>query len=219
MPQCPHHLTQRGNERRNLLFTASDRQAYLGLLRKYAELYCVEILGYCLMTNHVHLVAIPAAADSLARLMRSVQMRYSQYRHALEAGSGHVWQGRYYSCPVEPACLAAVMRYVELNPLRARMVEEASEYPWSSARAHLGEPDASGTLALTDWIRYWPPAEWARVLAEPAADEVEIRRATYTGRPLGGPAFVQDLELYLERPLAPGRPGRPKKVEAIAAGK
>jgi hypothetical protein len=86
--------------------------------------------------------------------MRAVQMRYSQYRHALEAGSGHVWQGRYYSCPVEPACLAAVMRYVELNPLRARMVEEAREYPWSSARAHLGEPDASGTLAPTDWMRY-----------------------------------------------------------------
>jgi putative transposase len=117
MPQCPHHLTQRGNERRDLFFTASDRQADLRLLRKYAELYCVEILGYCLMTNHVHLVAIPAAAGSLARLMRAVQMRYSQYRHALEAGSGHVWQGRYYSCPVEPACFAAVMRYVELNPL------------------------------------------------------------------------------------------------------
>jgi hypothetical protein len=68
-------------------------------------------------------------------------------------------------------------------------------------------------------MRYWPPAEWARVLAEPAADNVEIRRATYTGRPLGGPAFVQDLELYLMRPLAPGRPGRPKKLEAIAAEK
>ena len=81
MPQCPHHITQRGNESRNIFFTPEDREVYLGLLKKYAELHRVDVLGFCLMTNHVHLVLLPKRADSLAKLLRDVQMRYSQYRH------------------------------------------------------------------------------------------------------------------------------------------
>jgi putative transposase len=109
MQQCPHHVTQRGNERRDVFFATADREVYLGLLKQYAELHAVEVLGYCLMTNDVHLVLLPARAESFAKLMREVQMRYSQYRHAIERGGGHLWQGRYYSCPVDPSRLAAVM--------------------------------------------------------------------------------------------------------------
>src|SRR5438105_11092481 len=86
----------------------ADRAVYLGLLKQYAEFHGVQVLGFCLMTNHVHLVLLPERADSMARLLREVQMRYSQYRHAMERGSGHLWQGRYYSCPVAPDRLGAV---------------------------------------------------------------------------------------------------------------
>lgn len=95
IPSCPHHVTQRGNERRDVFFTTSDRHVYLGLLKQYSLLYSVDVLGYCLMTNHVHLGLIPARADSLSKFMREVQMRYSQYHHALERGNGHLWQSRY----------------------------------------------------------------------------------------------------------------------------
>ena len=134
IPLCPHHITQRGNERRDIFFTPVDREVYLGLLQQYAEHHSVAVLGYCLMTNHVHLVLIPAHASSLAKLLREAQMRYSQYRHAVERGNGHLWQSRYYSCPVEPDRLGALMRYVELNPVRAGLVREAYLYPGAAPR-------------------------------------------------------------------------------------
>ena len=144
-------MTQRGNERCDLFFTSDDRSVYLGLLKQYAELHAVEVLGYCLMTNHVHLTLIPQRANALAMLLREVQMRYSQYRHALERGNGHLWQGRYFSCPVDPDHLGAVLRYVELNPVRARMVLDPEQYRWSSAAAHLGVRDSVELLSLADW--------------------------------------------------------------------
>jgi putative transposase len=122
VPQCPHHVTQRGNERRDIFFTSTDRDVYLGLLKQYAELHGLDLLTYCLMTNHVHLVLLPYRAEALPKLMRELQMRYSQYRHAVERGNGHLWQGRYYSCPIDPERLAVVSRYVELNPVRAGLV-------------------------------------------------------------------------------------------------
>ncbi len=217
MPQCPHHVTQRGNERRDVFFTTADRDVYLGLLKQYAELHAVEVLGYCLMTNHVHLVLLPSRAESFAKLMREVQMRYSQYRHAIERGGGHLWQGRYYSCPVDPERLAAVMSYVELNPVRAGMVAEAVAYRWSSAAAHLGQSDAHDVLSTRDWCRCWTAAEWATVLSEGTDEGASIREATYGGRPLGSAEFVGRLEAYWGRRLKRGSPGRPKRIVNVLA--
>lgn len=217
IPGCPHHVTQRGNERRNIFFTTEDRCVYLGLLKQYAELYAVEVLGHCLMTNHVHLVVIPARANALAKLLREVHMRYSQYRHALERGHGHLWQSRYFSCPVDPDRLGAVMRYVELNPVRAAMVRNAGDYAWSSAAAHLGAPDRFEVLSLADWNRCWTAGEWRSILAEGCDAAFDIRDATYSGRPLGSEAFVTRLEGYCSRRLRRGRPGRPKKRPTASA--
>jgi putative transposase len=211
-------VTQRGNERRDVFFTASDRRVYLGLLKQYSLLYPTDVLGYCLMTNHIHLVLIPHEPDSLAKLMRSVQMRYSQYRHALERGSGHLWQGRYYSCAVEPERLGSVMRYVELNPVRASLATEAPQYQWSSAAIHLGAPDPWDLLAIEDWSKCWSPEQWRSVLAEHTVEADAIREATYGGRPLGSREFVVRLEKYLHRPLVRGAPGRPRKDSRAAAG-
>ena len=218
VPECPHHVTQRGNERRDIFFTARDREVYLGLLKHYAELYPTDVLGYCLMTNHVHLVLVPHAQDSLAKLLKHVQSRYSQYRHALECGGGHLWQCRYYSCAFEPERLGNVMRYVELNPVRAAMVRDPTAYPWSSAAVHCGASDDVGLVSLEDWSQCWSSEDWRVVLSQGTEDAVAIREATYGGRPFGSREFVARLEQYLGRPLEKRSPGRPKRGKVFAAG-
>ena len=210
IPGCPHHITQRGNARRAVFFTRADRQVYLGLLKQYAELYALDVLGYCLMTNHVHLVVTPLACTSLGKTLREVNMRYSQYRNAIEQANGHLWQARFYSCPIDPTRLDTVMRYVELNPVKAGIVTEAERYPWSSAAAHLGGSDRSNMLAMTDWFEDWTGRKWAQVLRSGADESVAIREATYSGRPLGSDAFVERLEQFLDRRLRRRPPGRPR---------
>ena len=170
------------------------------------------------MTNHVHLVLRPHQAPSLAKLMRTLQMRYSQYRHALERGNGHLWQSRYYSCAVEPERLAVVMRYVELNPVRAGLVASADRYPWSSAVVHLGARDPWDLIDMDDWRQSWTAEEWARELAAAVEDAGSIRDATYSGRPFGSRAFVSRLEQHLMRKLEKGSPGRPRKSRCASVG-
>ncbi len=161
VPTYPHHVTQRGNGRRDVFFTPADRQVYLQLLRKYSEYYHLQILGYCLMTNHVHVVAIPHREESLARTFREVHGRYAQYRNAADCRTGHVWQNRYYSCACEPSRLGSLMRYVELNPVRAGLSQSAGDYAWSSAVKHLGGADPLGLVDLELWRSHWTPEDWA----------------------------------------------------------
>ena len=132
----PHHVTQRGNARRFILESDSARLVYLQLLQHACRLHRLSLLGYCLMSNHVHLIAIPQRPDSLAMALKQVHGRYAAYFNALHASSGHVWQGRYYSCALDPPHLWAALRYTELNPVRAGLVAEPEAFPWSSATAH-----------------------------------------------------------------------------------
>src|SRR5437762_425366 len=134
----PHHVTQRGNARRYILDSDSDRLVYLDLLRHSCQLYKLSLLGYCLMSNHVHLVVTPRSRDSLALALKDTHGRYATYWNVSHTSSGHVWQGRYYSCPLDLSHLWAALRYTELNPVRARLVSEADAYGWSSATAHCG---------------------------------------------------------------------------------
>ena len=135
--------------------------------------------------------------------------------HALERGNGHLWQGRYYSCPVEPARLGSVMRYVELNPVRARLVDQPAQYPWSSAAGHLGAADP--ILSMGDWLKCWSPEEWKVVLSQGSEESSAIREATFGGRPLGSDEFVERLKAYAKRSLKRGVPGRPRKESALVA--
>jgi putative transposase len=217
VPELAHHVTQRGNARREVFFSPQDRQVYLGLLQEYSAYYALRILGYCLMTNHVHLVVVPGHERSLAGTLREVHGRYARYRNAVERGSGHLWQSRYYSCAFEGVRLASVMRYVELNPVRAGIVKSAGDFAWSSALMHLGGADALRLLDLETWRREWSPEEWSQWLGGAAEEAAAIREATHTGRVLGSERFVAELERKLERQLAPGKPGRPRKERAIAA--
>lgn len=212
-----HHITQRGNARRLVFETDPDRLVYLSLLKQYCELYELSMLGYCLMSNHVHLIAIPQRPESMALTLQYTHGRYAAYLNARQSTSGHLWQGRYYSCPLERNHLWAALRYAERNPTRAGMVLHPEQYAWSSAPAHCGGRDKRSVLDLEWWQQCWMPATWREFLQATSdhdqAEAEEIRRSTHTGRPWGSQDFVRELERNLGRSLAPLKGGRPAKQE------
>ena len=216
----PHHVTQRGNAQRPVFETDSDRLAYLQLLGENCQTYELSIVGFCLMPNHVHLVVIPRQAYSMARALRHAHGRYAAYLNGRQGATGHVWQGRFYSCPLDPNHLWSALRYTELNPVRAGIVIDPIRYIWSSAAAHCS--GAIGTspldLSLDTWRSCWDFASWRRFLEAVGQerDIRELRANTHTGRPLGSQEFVDSLERILERPLVPSPGGRPRKQQTLA---
>jgi putative transposase len=175
---------------------------YLSLIRQQlADAEC-RILAYCLMSNHVHLVVVPERADSLAVLFRRAHGRYSQYLNTRRHRTGHLWQQRYFSCPLAETHHWVALRYVEQNPCRAFLKKTPGDYRWSSAAAHLGEDkDRSGLLDMNFWEKAGGAATWQQMHASPGgADEVLLlRRCTYAGRPFGGNEFVTQLEQHFQR--------------------
>ena len=173
----------------------------------------LSVVGYCLMSNHVHLVVVPSRSDSMALALRHIHGRYAAYLNARQTASGHVWQGRFYSCPLDTPHLWATLRYTERNPVRAGIAVEPELYAWSSASVHCGFPDRYGLLDLTVWRSSWTISAWRAFLADTGgdADAEAIRKNTHTGRPLGDAEFVHGLERALCRPLAPKKGGRPSK--------
>jgi REP element-mobilizing transposase RayT len=117
-----------------VFFEDRDHELYLSLLREYTGKYQVQILGYCLMTNHVHLIAVPADATGLAKAIGRVHNDYARWLPIRRRESGHLWQNRFFSCPLEDAYTWAALAYVERNPVRAGMVAHREEWAWSSAR-------------------------------------------------------------------------------------
>ncbi|MGH9498027.1 MAG: transposase [Terriglobales bacterium] len=212
----PHHITQRGNARQVVFGGDADRLTYLGLLGQYCELYRLSLLGYCLMSNHVHLVVVPRTAQSLAQALKHTHGRYAAYRNAGQHSSGHLWQGRFYSCPLDDAHLWIALRYVELNLVRARMVAEVDQWRWSSAAAHCGLAFPQTRLDLEVWQRRWSAEEWVEFLAagESPTELTALRQFTHNGRPLGSAAFVAALEQSTQRLLAPRNRGRRPKPTA-----
>jgi putative transposase len=207
-----HHVTQRGNARQVIFSGDGDRAIYMDLLRHYSELRGLTLLGYCLMSNHVHLIGVPNSAEALAAALKHTHGRYPSYWNARNCSSGHVWQGRFYSCPLDETHLWKALRYVELNPVRAGMVPEAREWPWSSARAHCGIGAPAAGLEMERWRERWTAIEWGKYLAdrESANENAALRQFTHTGRPLGSEEFVSTLEQVTLRSLAARKAGRPE---------
>ena len=212
VPGLPHHITQRGNNRQDVFFTDDDRHRYLRILLEQSKKYQLQVRGYCLMTNHIHLIASPKHEESLAKAIGRTHFIYTQYINRHHGRSGHLWQNRFFSCLLDGPHVYATMRYVERNPVRSKMVRVPWRYPWSSAAAHCGGNDATGLLDLTWWAKFAPPHDWKAQLRT-ASDEIEVerlRRHTTTGRPLGGDRFIARLETKLGRRLHALPPGRPR---------
>jgi putative transposase len=218
--QVAHHVTQRGNARQFILNADSDRAVYLGLLREGLERNGVSLIGFCLMSNHVHLVMVPSEPDALAKTLKQTHGRYAAYWNAKHRSSGHMWQGRYYSCPLDRPHLWRALRYAELNPVRAGMVASAEAWAWSSAAMHCGAATAEAWIALQPWAEQWDASSWTQYLAAGTSEsEVEtFRRSTHTGRPLGSEEFIHELEEKTGRLLVPRKGGRPARIRDASQG-
>lgn len=204
-----HHLTQRGNRRQRTFFRKDDYQAYVQLMAEWCGRCGVAVWAYCLMPNHVHLIVVPESEDSLRRAIGEAHRRYTRRINFREGWRGHLWQGRFSSFVMDEPYLLACARYVERNPVRARLCARAGDYPWSSAAAHLaGKDDA--LVRVRPLLELVP--RWGRHLtADPDKETVgQLRRHEGTGRPLGGERFLQRLEKRLGRLLRPRKPGRKK---------
>ena len=213
VPGIPHHITQRGNAQQNIFDDATDRDVYLKLLRRYASEEGLGIWAWCLMTNHVHLLAVPQTGDALASALGHTHRDYARYHNTRSAKTGHLWQARYYSCPVDQPGVCTVAAYIERNPVRAGLVELAEDFAWSSAVAHVTDHDAADLLDHVPWRDAYPKDRWREALRIGIHDEAlgeRIRRATMSGRPFGSAEFTKELEWAAQRRLRPKRPGRPK---------
>lgn len=136
-PGLPHHVTQRGNGRAQTFFEEADYALYLDLLARAAEGARADIWAYCLMPNHVHAVVVPSDEDGLRRVFGGLHRRYTGYVNARARRTGHLWQGRFGSMAMDEDHLVNALRYVSLNPVRAKLVARAPDWFWSSVRAHV----------------------------------------------------------------------------------
>lgn len=211
VPDVAHHVTQRGNRRQQVFFDDDDHAAYRDLVAEACAANGVRCLAWCLMPNHVHLILVPSHADGLRGALADAHRRYSRAVNFAHGWTGYLWQGRFASYPMDDAHLLTAIRYVELNPVKARLAERAEDWRWSSAAAHVrGTADG-----LTDLDAMKPVhRNWRAMLRRgleagdmPEGAEAAIEASIRTGRPLGDEAFVEALEARTGRSLKRRKPG------------
>jgi len=209
-PHFPHHITQRGNRRLPTFFKPEDYRSYLALMAKSCAKWKVEIWAYCLMSNHVHLIAVPTIPEGLSRAIGEAHRGYTRLINSREGWRGYLWQGRFSSFVMDQNHLIAAAHYIEHNPVRAGLTRGPASYKWSSAKAHLsGKDDVLVKAApLLDIVPNWR-GFLRRDISEKASSILHIHERT--GRPLGNDKFVSRLERKLNRTLAKQKPGPKKK--------
>jgi putative transposase len=221
LPAVPLHVIQRGNNRGPCFAGEADYLVYLTLLRQYADEAACHIHAYVLMTNHVHLLLSTDSRTGPSVLMRRLGQHYVQYFNRRHRRSGTLWEGRFRSCLVDSErYLLVCQRYIELNPVRARMVDAPEVYPWSSYRANaLGVDDPLVTphpvyasLGTHDVDRY---AAYRHLFLEELSEQLlkEIRHAGNSSRPLGPASFLEEVTHAAGRQLVQRRRGRPRSSE------
>jgi putative transposase len=218
LPGHPHHIVQRGHNRQMVFAHADDFARYLDDLRELKNVFDVKVFAFCLMTNHVHLLLAPSSTEGLAKLMKTLAARMTRYRNKLEGRSGTLWESRYKSSVVQSdRYLLACCRYIELNPVRAGMVERVEDYRWSSFGLRFT------TSAQDDWLDVHYCYEslgltqlgrqhaYRAFFEAPAADgELKlIRDALQRGQLTGGRQFAEDVERVLGRRIEYRGRGRP----------
>ncbi len=210
VPGYPHHVTQRGSRRQPTFFCESDYHRYLNLMSEQCLRHGVEVWAYCLMPNHIHLIAVPSTPEGLACALGYSHRRYAMDVNKREGWSGHLWQERFASFVMDESYLLAAVRYVELNPVRAGFVDQPENYCWSSASAHLkGEDDSLVKVQpMLDRIPRWSDFLSS---SDRSKDEVLQRHAS-TGRPIGTDGFLDGLEKMTGRSLRPLKVGRKKLI-------
>jgi len=211
IPGIPYHITQRGNYKQNIFSDDGDRVKYLTLVTDYTKEQQIKVLAYCLMMNHVHFIMVPPKSESLGLIFNQISRRYAVYFNRKFDRLGHLWQDRYYSCPLDKDHLYEAIRYIENNPVKSEYVQSAEEYRWSSAKAHINQNIQDEILSdytpylkeIYDWKEYLNGNYDERIISN-------IRSCTMNGRPSGNEAFIQELEYKTGRLLRIKSIGRPK---------
>jgi len=220
VPNTPHHIVQRGHNKQVVFVSDDDCRYYLENVFEWKEQLNCKVYAWCLMTNHIHLIINPGnEVDNLGKLMKRLAGKQTRYINRLEKRTGSLWEGRYKSSPIETdAYLLACCRYVELNPVRAKMVEKPEEYRWSSYQEKIGlkeqdKMDADAcylSLGETQEQRMARYKQW--VESEVSEQEIKsIREAMQRGHPTGSPLFTEVIEKKLDIRLSLNKPGRPRK--------
>ena len=213
----PWHIIQRGNNRTACFYTEADYHFFLSILCEQSLKSHCQVHAYVLMTNHFHLLITPRDRNSAANMMKHVGQRYAQYVNRTYRRTGTLWEGRFRSCLAqEQGYLLTCQRYIELNPVRANMVVDPAEYPWSSYRANaLGEFNPVLT-PHPDYLKLGDRTgdrrrHYRRLFASRLDDQAvaEIRDATNGNFVLGNQRFQEQIEKMLGRRVTPGKPGRP----------
>ena len=215
VPGLPHHVTQRGNRGERIFLEEGDYALYRDLLAGACRKAGVAVWAYCLMPNHVHLILVPSEAAGLARALGETHRRYAGYVNARARRSGHLFQGRFASVAMDEGHVLAAVRYVALNPVRARLVKQARDWEWSSVRAHLrGKDDSLVTVGPV----LERAGRFAALLQQPVAPDefTALRGAEGIGRPVGAPAFLKRVSRRLGREVEPRKRGPKPKAEAAA---
>lgn len=218
LPDYPHHIIQRGNNRQPIFMDRQDFERMLALLAESARQYGVALHAYVLMDNHFHLLATPSTAEALPHMMQAVGRSYVRYFNHRHGRSGTLWEGRYRATLIESErYLLACMAYIDLNPVRAGMVAQASDWPWSSHHHYTGlRQDKLITAHPLYWLLGNTPfareaAYSALVQAGLHADtQVALSDATLKGWALGSEQFVAQLQEKVPRRVSKARPGRPR---------
>jgi putative transposase len=220
LPGIPWHIIQRGNNRSACFYAEDDYRRYLDTLKEQASKYGCLVHAYVLITNHVHLLITPEKADSAALLMKHLGQRYVQYINRTYKRSGTLWEGRFRSCLTQESnYVLACYRYIELNPVRANMVQHPSDYPWSS---YCMNAEGRGSEIITPHSEYVALASQGearqdayRKLFTAHMDDVvdEIRTSTNGNYALGSDRFKEEISSMLQRRVTPSKAGRPHKRE------
>lgn len=216
----PHHIIQRGNNRQEIFFDQEDRLLYLKWLKKYSLECNCTIHAYCLMKNHVHLLVIPQNSYSLAKTMQKLSLRFTQHINKKYRRTGRLWECRFYSALVDKELyLWSVGRYIERNPVRAKIVSQPDKYRWSSAKANTSGKDMDFIKPI--WKDDAKRKEYITFLNNPdKKEEVEIiKKSTISGKPIGTEEFLDQIVETLSVTINMRPPGRPRKKEKSAVEK
>ena len=213
VPDVPHHVVQRGVRSIPIFESDHDRQLYLRLLKEHATVHGVTFHAWCLMTNHVHFVAVPRHEKSLAETFGEAHKKYTREFNKRHGVTGYLFQGRFGSCPLDDQHLYEAVRYVELNPVRAGIVKSAERYPWSSAAYHLAKRKDDCLVTAGPPLVYVD--DWATYLGEGTGEAMVkvLEKHLSTGRPMGDDDFVRSLGSRVGRDLVPKKRGWPKGRE------
>jgi len=216
VPGVPHHITQRGVRSMRIFYSDQDRYEYLQLLRRQGIIHGLHFASYVLMDNHVHLIAIPDREDSFRRAVGEAHRTYTLGINRRFEKKGYLFQGRPFSCPMDLDYFRTALRYVERNPVRAKITSQPWDYPWSSARYHAGY---TSTDPLVDFDCHsflgLGKEEWREFLQSDPNDMDFLQKKTKTGRPCGSISFVQQMERITGRILRTHPPGRRKSKDSI----